>query len=207
MLAGIIQEKENHYYIYIEEEKDKNTISVIHSNKENTKCLNEEEAKELLKTILSSALTYQEKQGEYDVYLDEADNKRYFKNGKENYNLFFENNGISAIEYNNPLDKLERIAKRFIISVAPMIFSFTLGINMGKLIDMPIDYKVLDSIPTEEITVQDAIDEIPTEVPVAEEQQEIIPEEPIVEEQPVEENFEELESPPDEDKSNYGNSF
>ncbi len=28
-----------------------------------------------------------------------------------------------------------------------------------------------------------------------------------VEEQPVEENFEELESPPDEDKSNYGNRF
>lgn len=98
MLAGIIQEKENHYYIYIEEEKNKNTISVIHTNKDKTKCLTEEEAKELLKTILSSALTYHEKQGEYDVYLDESDNKRYFKNGKENYNLFFENNGISAIE-------------------------------------------------------------------------------------------------------------
>lgn len=153
MLAGIIQEKDNHYYIYIEEEKDKNTISVIHTNKDKTKCLTEEEAKELLKTILSSTLTYKEKQGEYDVYLDEADNKRYFKNGKENYYLFFENNGISAIEYNNPLDKLERIAKRFIINVAPMIFTLTLGINMRELIDMPIHYKVLDSIPTEEITV------------------------------------------------------
>lgn len=164
MLAGIIQEKENHYYIYIEEEKDKNTISVIHTNKDKTKCLTEEEAKELLKIILSSALTYHEKQGEYDVYLDESDNKRYFKNGKENYNLFFENNGISAIEYNNPSNKLERIAKRFIINVAPMIFSFTLGTNMGKLIDMPIHYKVLDSIPTEEITVDrmfELIDESP----------------------------------------------
>ena len=46
MLGAIIQEQDNHYYVYLKEENDIQTVSVIQTNKNTTKCLTEEEAKE-----------------------------------------------------------------------------------------------------------------------------------------------------------------
>ena len=101
MLAAIIKENDNKYYLNLEEKNNTKIISIVHTNKNKVKNLNEEEAISLLNTILSSKLTYKERKGKYDIYLDESNNKRFFKNGKEDFLMFFFNNGVSAIEYDN----------------------------------------------------------------------------------------------------------
>ena len=105
MLVSIIKEQMNNYYINLEDKGDRKIISIIKSNNKDTKYIKKDEAINLLKRILSTKLTFLRKEDEYDVYVDEVDNKRYFKNGKENYVLFFINNGINAIEYDNEGEK------------------------------------------------------------------------------------------------------
>ena len=151
MLAGIIKEKDNNYYINLNNE-DK-TISIIHSNRNKTKCLTEEEAIYLLEKILSSNLTYKEKYNDYDVYLDEANNKRYFKDGTEDFKMFFYNNGINYIKY-KLFDK-NNISKLFRINKEETIFVIIIGIAAILLIP-EYRYKFIDSIYSNEITYDTA---------------------------------------------------
>ena len=167
MLAAIINEKDNNYYLNIEDDNDTKKVYVIHTYKDKTRCLSKEEAINLFNTIMSSKLTYKEKNGEYDVYLDEANNERYFKDGKEDINLLFEKNGKSAILYEEndkdkkkkkePLTPEEKAARiRFIVGF--LIFNiiadpplFHLGVKY-----IPSYYEVADMVSTKEITLEDA---------------------------------------------------
>lgn len=123
MQTCLIREETNqdNYYIHLEESN--NTIKAVHTKQNIIEELSLNDIKKLLKTILSSKLTYKERYNEYDVYLDEANNKRYFKNGIENLLMFFENNGISAIDSIEKIDKKEnKEAKRIKIKVGPLTF-------------------------------------------------------------------------------------
>lgn len=170
MLAAIINEKDNNYYLNVEEENNTKIINVIYSKKNKTRCLREQEAILLLKTILSSSLTYKEKDGEYDVYLDEADNKRYFKDGKEDFKKFFYNNGVSAIEYdedekNKKGKKKEKLAReekiwRIKFVVGFLVFNIIVDPIILHLI-MPQEtdyflYKIKHAITNENLNVEDA---------------------------------------------------
>lgn len=119
MLIGIIKNETNNisYYIYLDNKDNINLISIVKADKNNIKALNELEATNLYKELLSSKLTYKEKYNEYDVYLDEANNKRYFKNGIENIQMFLENNGESAIKCFNKIDKTPNSIKAYKIIV------------------------------------------------------------------------------------------
>lgn len=110
MLLGIIKDQTNNIEYYIDSEnKDKYyEISVTKVTNNTSQLLSKEEIRSLLKTIFSSKLTYKEKYNDYDVYLDEANNKRYFKNGIENLFMFIENNGIDAISCFEKIDKKPR---------------------------------------------------------------------------------------------------
>lgn len=152
MLAGIIKEKDNNFFINIEDKNNIKTISIIHSKKNKTRCLKEEEAILLLETILSSNLTYKEKYNDYDVYLDEADNKRFFKNGKEDFKMFFYNNGIDYIKYKN--SSKEEKTKKFKISVGKTLFTIILGSTI--ILSFPkYRYGVIDPLYNQEITIDD----------------------------------------------------
>lgn len=107
MLIGIIKNHNNNrnYYVHLTEEDNINKLSIVETTKDKVEALDINDAKVLLKTLLSSKLTYKEKYNDYDVYLDEANNKRYFKNGIENYFMFLENNGVSAIKCFNKSSK------------------------------------------------------------------------------------------------------
>ena len=45
MIAAIINEKDNNYYLNVEEENNTKIINVIYSRKNKTRCLSKEEAK------------------------------------------------------------------------------------------------------------------------------------------------------------------
>ena len=104
MLVGIIKEEINNdlYYVHLE---DNFKFSIVHVNDNIVEVLKSEEVKTLFENVFSSKLTYKEKYNNYDIYIDESDNKRYFKDGVEDFKLFFDNNGVSAISYFEKIDK------------------------------------------------------------------------------------------------------
>ena len=156
MLTGIVRQNDNNYYINVEEENNIKTISVIHSKKNKTRCIKEEEAIFLLETILSSNLTYKEKYNDYDVYLDEADNKRYFKDGKEDFKMFFYNNGIDYIKYKNKGKNSK--AKQFKMK-AGLLTTYIVLSSTALLLSFPkYRYMVVDPIYEKEIVLEDAED-------------------------------------------------
>ena len=124
MLIGIIKEKQydDNYYIHLNKKDDYNELSIIHVNNDIIEFLPRNKAKDLLKTLLSSRITYKEKENDYDIYLDEANNKRYFKNGKENYFMFLEHNGLDAVKYITKKSKLD-LNKSYQIIAGGLIFT------------------------------------------------------------------------------------
>ena len=147
MLLGIIKDITNNIEYYINSDKKDNLSEITFIMiKENTiKALSKEEIQKLLKTIFSSKLTYKEKYNDYDVYLDEANNKRYFKNGIENLFMFLENNGVSAI---NCLEKISKKgkSKRYNIIVSAIVFNMIL--SSTTLIPFAGDIQIRENIDT-----------------------------------------------------------
>ena len=167
MLVSIIKEQMNNYYINLEDKGDRKIISIIKSNNKDTKYIKKDEAINLLKRILSTKLTFLRKEDEYDVYVDEVDNKRYFKNGKENYVLFFINNGINAIEYDNEGEKgtekkLDSKFYKVVFGVSIVNVSLVLGLlamyNKGQEVSILFEEK--DFKDTDMITESEIIDYI-----------------------------------------------
>lgn len=168
MLKGIITEGDNHYYIHLEEKKNVKYVSIIHHKKNKIRCLNKEEAVHLLQKMFSSQLFFHEKKDEYDVYLDEANNKRYFKDGKEDFQMFFLNNGVDAIRYNEERKDNSFNIKRIIIDVKDYVFCIIISITVPLLmVDLlhpellqyeanNIKYRVLDTLAYgDDLTVEE----------------------------------------------------
>ena len=130
MLLGIINNKTTNedYYIDLENKNNNNIVTITHVNDKGIQPLPKKDALELLKTLISSKLSYLEDYKGYKVYLDESNNKRYFKNGEEDYKMFFENNGTDALLY---IKKIEKTispldAKRIIITKGGTFIMITL---------------------------------------------------------------------------------
>ncbi len=100
MIISMIRENKNNYYINLEKKKDIYYYNVVCANNEETFYMNKEEISALFERIFKSNLTFLRKEEDYDVYLDEANNKRYLKDGKEDLLLFLKRNGRPAILYN-----------------------------------------------------------------------------------------------------------
>ena len=112
MLIGIIKEKNNRYYVHLDKEDN---ISIIHTYKKNIRSLNKDESILFLNNILKSDLTFNKKEDGYDIYLDESNNKRYFKDNKEDLTLFYKNNGKNAILYDDIEEDTGEIKSKNII--------------------------------------------------------------------------------------------
>jgi hypothetical protein len=113
--------------MHLDKQDNYNELSIIETTKDTIRALNELDAISLIKTILSSKLTYKEKYNDYDVYTDESNNKRYFKNGKENYHMFLENNGVNAIKYSDKQNKIGLNTKAYKIIASTIGFSLILS--------------------------------------------------------------------------------
>ncbi len=178
MLLGIIKDTTNNieYYINSEEKDNYSEITFVMVKEGTIKALSKEEVRKLLKTILSSNLTYKEKYNDYDVYLDEANNKRYFKNGTENLFMFLENNGVSAI---NCLEKISKKgkSKRYNIIVSAIVFDMIL--SSATLIPFAGDIHIRENIDTTissimPITTNELVNTIQTSQYLTDEEKEIL---------------------------------
>jgi hypothetical protein len=164
MLVGIIKEEKynDNYYIYLNSKGNYNELSIIHVNNDIIEPLPRAKAKILLKTLLSSKLTFSEKLGDYEIYLDEANNKRYFKNGNENYFLFFKKNGVEAVKCITKKSKSNINSKSYKIITGGL--TFTLVCSMAGLAVLAIkDAKYKEEakyalINEEPITVEEMVD-------------------------------------------------
>lgn len=145
MLVGIIRDNKNNYYINLLKEKETYYYNIICTNNEKTFNMNDTQITKLFKELFSSELVFLKKEKEYDVYLDEANNKRYFKNAKEDFHLFFEKNGTSAILYNSDKEKNKSASvKKYtmknssgtktLISAASKLSLVLLIVNVGLVI-------------------------------------------------------------------------
>ncbi len=143
MLIGTIRDKKdkNNYYIELDEKSSK--YQVICTNNSNTYLLNEIEVKTLINNIFNSELTYLYSKDNYEIYLDNSNNKRYLKEEKEDFQKFFENNGVSCImtfNMSNFLNDLKQYIlnnKRYIMQCNPKllgIFSMSLAITTASII-------------------------------------------------------------------------
>lgn len=107
MLIGIIKNKNKEYYVH---RKD-NKICVLYANDDIVRPLSKLEAIHLYNDIFSSKLRLYAKEDDYDVYLDENNHKRYFKDGLEDLTKFFTINGFDGLEYKMSYEKKVRLTK------------------------------------------------------------------------------------------------
>ena len=164
MLIGIIKEKkfDDNYYIYLNNKGSYNELSIIHVNNDVIESLSKEQAKTLLNTLLSSKLTFSEKLGDYEIYLDEANNKRYFKEGKEDYFMFLSKNGIDAVKLLTKKSKINNNSKSYQIIVGGVVFSLVCSIaGVASITIKDVKYKKETKyalIDEEPITVDEMVD-------------------------------------------------
>ena len=177
MLLGIIRNEtaNEDYYINLNIENNINKLCIQHVTNQGIKFLSKKQAIELLKLLLSSKLTYKEKENDYDVYRDEANNRRYFKDGKENYFKFIENNGIDAAMY------LTKISKKPSYKIQKIIvgsLAFTITISALPLLHLAnkIEYEepLYELIRIEPITVKDLVNNIEESPYISNEDKEIL---------------------------------
>ena len=178
MLLGIIKDTTHNieYYINSETKDNYSEITFVKVEENSVKALSKEEIRKLLKTILSSNLTYKEKYNDYDVYLDEANNKRYFKNGIENLFMFLENNGVSAI---NCIEKISKKGKSKKINIIVSAVVFEMILSSAALIPFAGDIQIRESIDSKlssvlPITTNELVDAIDTSRYLTDEEKEFL---------------------------------
>ena len=184
MLAGIIKIQKKTYNIFLEQITSNPLLTITLENNGIIKKLNEIEIHNLVATLLSSELTYKEKQGEYDIYLDEAGNRRYYKNGKEDYLKSFYNNGSEAfdyIAYNDIVEILERAipgfkTKEFQLILKKMAAIIIISPILLSAYNQEVNTPSYDNTPAviEEITTEEALDLINQTPHLTEEEKEFI---------------------------------
>lgn len=118
MLISMIRENKNNYYVNLEKKDNIYYYHVIRINNQSISYMSDQDISELFKRIFKSKLSFFKKEDEYDVYLDEANNQRFFKGEQEDFFKFFEKNGTPAILYiseqdNNNQDEMKNFVVKF----------------------------------------------------------------------------------------------
>ena len=105
---------------------DNKSFYVTHTNKERIRTLKKDEICRLMDNIFSSEMRYSHDENGYQIYLDAANNKRYFKNGKEDLIKFLYNNGTTSIcfsiEKDNQNNQNNNTGKRYLLKTKNNIF-------------------------------------------------------------------------------------
>ena len=142
MLVGIIKDKNTLYHVY-SEKKDSNLSWYVEKCCDNTvSVLDYDSAMKMFNNLFDSNLSYLEKYNDYYVFLDESNNKRYFKDDIEDLNMFFIHNGVDALEYGDDKEgccKRKKAVKKFTFrkdvaiicgSFLFVIFAPSIGVNL-----------------------------------------------------------------------------
>ena len=118
MKAGIIQIGSTNYYIDLNKSKGKVIFEITYYKDGREHTLSKEELSSVFHEMFSTQnLTFLGKENDYEVFIDDNENKRYFKNKKEDYQVFFENNGSNAIMYAKGFSGAVEGTKRYFFKV------------------------------------------------------------------------------------------
>ena len=164
MLSGIIVSDTIKYKIYLENNK----IWVKKLTNEGVKYLNKDEINKLINDVLSSKKTFIKNENGYDIFLDEECNKRFLKNGIEDFKLFFLNNGVNAIMYDGDKKDKDTTIKQILlrdgqIFICSMLMFLAIAssensyfLNVKYIVNEPIARIAIQ----DKLTAQDIIDAI-----------------------------------------------
>lgn len=152
MLIGILNDlnKNTIYNIYLNNHQGKLIFNVKCIDDEKYYYLNQTEVQNLFSKLFKYEKMYIGKNEEFDIYLDDANNKHYFKNGYENIEEFFKNNGTFALMYKSKKEKKDNynMPKLFnirsvkedlsLVLICSLIglSSFYLGANIAKFLEI-----------------------------------------------------------------------
>lgn len=148
MLVGIVRKQNNNYYISARNINNYIYYNVIMANNNETRNLKREEAEELIYSLFDGNKKFLEHRNDYDIYIDDSGNKRYFKDGKEDLIKFFLNNGQSAIM---SLGKKEKdfLLKSFQVTNKDLIKELLI-VYLSVMIVLNVDANVLSRIHYED---------------------------------------------------------
>ena len=133
MLVGIITEETKEYYIFTDSD---NSFYMREINGNKAKNLDLNDSLKTLRQLFISNLTFYKKENENYIFIDESGYKRFFKNGIEDFYLFFENNGTNAVlnKSNNNFDKKQNSVKLFCFKNKESIKKVLLSICLVSII-------------------------------------------------------------------------
>lgn len=115
-LGALIGQKQQ---IYIKGENVDGTVflSFDKVEKDTITRLNEKEANKIIDLIFNTQKKYIESKNGYEIYIDENNLKRYYKDGKEDFNMFYFNNGREAILYSEGKKNIKNIRTKIIAKI------------------------------------------------------------------------------------------
>lgn len=105
---------------------DGNSYYATFTNTKIIRTLTEDEIDNLLEYLFTNNITYSHEENGYQVYIDETNNKRYFRNGKEDLIKFIYNNGISTIVANSKIFSYGDVGKMITLKVQKEIVTMML---------------------------------------------------------------------------------
>ena len=130
----------DNYQIYIKkfnkDGKDVYTFDKVDKDKVAHLC--REDAKELIDSIFNTEKKYLKNENGYDIYLDKNEFKRYYKDGVEDYSMFYINNGIDATVYlSDKANEKEPRVKSFKLGKGLKILIY--GVLSMSIVTAPIE--------------------------------------------------------------------
>ena len=136
MLAGKIKEKNTEYYIYTDTTNNKFSWYIIRNCNGIVDYLDCNSANDIINNLFSYNLKFYDKKDDYYIFIDDYNNKRFFKDNIEDFNMFFTYNGVDAIQYEDSNKSKKRVVKKFTLNKNTMlicgtIFITILGPNIG----------------------------------------------------------------------------
>ena len=181
MISALIRIRKNNYYLKIND----NSFSIILANNFETRVLSKEEAIDLINSLFVGNFTFKEHLNDYDIYLDEIGNKRYFKDNKEDLNMFFKNNGHNYIMYDKLLENTnteDQYFKIFRLKIKKDLVAYFLAsalavnmLNLTSFIDKKVRYEDGHIVIDRMISVKDTKNYIlESEGDITEEQKEYL---------------------------------
>ena len=145
MLVAIVRINKDNYYINLESRNDEFYYNVVLANNNVTRSLNEVEAKELIRSLMSCTnKKFDRHENGYDIYIDSIGNQRFFKNGRENFLMFYKNNGRSAVMYDDEKkSRFDFLAKEFKINyseyLSVIVIASMIGFALGDIVSNAMD--------------------------------------------------------------------
>ena len=137
MFLGLIKRKGIDYHLKLNKTNNLNELSFIKVSNNGISSLEYEQAKNLLKEVFTSELTFKTAYNGYDIYLDNNHYMRFFKDNKEDFKLFYKNNGAEATDYNSthPVKSIIKVFSFVAAGVTSLLFVNPQGISVIQNFD------------------------------------------------------------------------